>query len=95
MTDKYLDDMSLHDAKELLAALSPSEMLTTMIAGRSALQMLQELATRGITPKNVAQLQLEAQNCLIMIETLARLQGVRMPDLDGMTIRARAGLRMH
>lgn len=94
MTDPSLDDMHLHDVKELLAALSPSELVTTMIAGRSALQMLQELAMRGITPENLAQLQFEVQNGLSMLETIARLQGVRMPNFDHMTIRA-GGMRMH
>jgi hypothetical protein len=94
MTNQDHDDMHLHDVKELLTTLSPFEMLTAMIAGRSALQVLQELATRGITPENVDQLQFEVQNGLTMIETIARSQSVRMPDLDGLKIRA-GGRRMH
>jgi hypothetical protein len=88
MTDPFDDDMHVHDTKESLATLSPFEMITSVIAGRSGLHMLQELASRGITPGNVAQLQSELQNGLAMIETILRSQGIRLPDLDGITIRA-------
>jgi hypothetical protein len=94
MTDQYRDDLPLHDVKDLLDSLSPFEIVSTILAGRGGLRVLQELAARGITAENVAQLQSEVQHGLTLIETTARLQGVHMPDQDGPT--ASAGkTRMH
>ncbi|GAB2903362.1 hypothetical protein GCM10027093_45720 [Paraburkholderia jirisanensis] len=88
MTDQYRDDLPLHDVKDLLDSLTPFEMVSTILAGRGGLRVLQELATRGITAENLAQLQSEVQHGLTLIETTARLQGVHMSELDGSTTRA-------